>query len=1290
LKSPYRSLLIAFILVFVLSVQVFRPASSSAGENTDNLSWLEGFTLIELETDDVQSMHQARSLIEFYGGQIAILSPPSLLMGWVPYELRDELIGQANIKDIFFTDVLPGEVEIKDRQTQHMVTYYNRLIRGEYGEDFVRRQMAAPPVDPLRLRPDAKDRGQLEEREYRQNLEDNGFEVQNLKDRGILLERSTFDTAGNSDRMMGTVATSIIFVESDGSGSDPNTYTWTDQHVQDWIAGANTGMAWWSSRARNYNDCWVAFFVRYFPPTDSRCRNWREMVLHPSSDVAVVATDIMFKFGHQSGNHFTRVNSFNTAQRAKYGTDWAYTGFVAYNPPPAPDELTDGAAAFAYRGGPYTFLLYRSYGWAPEQVFAHESGHIFWACDEYSGGCSGTSCSSVCANGVVNGNCEECASTVPCMMLANSWALCSYTDDHVGWQISPCAPSPLTPPTAISSAPASGVQGGSYDITIAGTDFLYGAYAGFGADVTVMSNEVVGTDTLLISITIDNDAVPGLRNVTVYNRDMQSSTLADAFEVKASTRHYVSSTGGDVYPYITPSAAATTIGDALTAAADGDSLLVTSEVISLTSLIIDKGVTLSGAWTGGFTGRDVVGARTTIDLGNDIVIGSGAGEAVIEGFILQNGRGTAAIVPKPGDYGGAVKIVNSTAKLAQCEIRQNEATGGPGFGGGGAVFASGSTVTIEYCSIHDNTATVGGGVYLYDCSAVLTGNTIADNTVSASTEQPVGGGVAIEGSASAALTGNTIDGNTGSRNGGGVWIESTAAVTLSGGVVSHNPASSYGGGVYASKSEVDVEGVTFLRNVTSLLGGGIAFADTCDVVVNGCSFLWNTGLIGGGIYFSVGDCSVRHNLLVGNSASNAAGGLYAGTIAAGEITGNTLDRNSGAANGGGMLVADSAVEVFNNIVANSTGHGIVCTGAPPILMYNDVWNSSGDDYNGCTAGVGSISSDPVFADTASTDYHLGIHSPAIDAGRPGAAYDDPDGSPGDMGLYGSHAFVMDQPSYTKNLFAENGGGEVVLHWDNNPEGDIDVYAVYCDSAAGFKSGASTFVQFVSSPVTSLNLGAQEDTLYCRVSAVDTAGYAGGYSTETVAPPPPVPVAFQHVYAVADKDAVEIRWSVYADESHDGFNIYRRRDGQSLEIRLNTSGPIDPTENVYVDALVEPGVTYYYTVAFVLPDGTEQRSRTVEATVGVYTTRLDQNRPNPFNPTTTIRYQLSEDAAVTLAVYDLAGHLITRLVDEVLPAGVHTAVWDGTDHKGEQVSSGIYFYKLSMRGFSQTRKMVILK
>jgi hypothetical protein len=93
----------------------------------------------------------------------------------------------------------------------------------------------------------------------------------------------------------------------------------------------------------------------------------------------------------------------------------------------------------------------------------------------------------------------------------------------------------------------------------------------------------------------------------------------------------------------------------------------------------------------------------------------------------------------------------------------------------------------------------------------------------------------------------------------------------------------------------------------------------------------------------------------------------------------------------------------------------------------------------------------------------------------------------------------------------------------------------------------------------------------------------------------------------------------------------------------------------------------------------------------YRNSLSQNRPNPFNPTTTIEFTLKERANVQLKIYNVAGQLVRTLVNEArTPGEVHTATWDGRNDAGQSVSSGVYFYKLVAGNFVQTKKMVLLK
>jgi hypothetical protein len=88
--------------------------------------------------------------------------------------------------------------------------------------------------------------------------------------------------------------------------------------------------------------------------------------------------------------------------------------------------------------------------------------------------------------------------------------------------------------------------------------------------------------------------------------------------------------------------------------------------------------------------------------------------------------------------------------------------------------------------------------------------------------------------------------------------------------------------------------------------------------------------------------------------------------------------------------------------------------------------------------------------------------------------------------------------------------------------------------------------------------------------------------------------------------------------------------------------------------------------------------------------LAQNYPNPFNPSTTIKYDMKAKGIVTLKVYNVAGQLVRTLANSVKDAGSYTVTWDGKNDRGGAVASGIYFYKMETKDFSQTKKMVMLR
>lgn len=83
-------------------------------------------------------------------------------------------------------------------------------------------------------------------------------------------------------------------------------------------------------------------------------------------------------------------------------------------------------------------------------------------------------------------------------------------------------------------------------------------------------------------------------------------------------------------------------------------------------------------------------------------------------------------------------------------------------------------------------------------------------------------------------------------------------------------------------------------------------------------------------------------------------------------------------------------------------------------------------------------------------------------------------------------------------------------------------------------------------------------------------------------------------------------------------------------------------------------------------------------------------PNPFNPTTTIDFTIKSRTLVRLDIFDILGRQIANLVDETLEPGEHSRPWDAKDKHGRAVSSGVYFYRLTADGRSETRKVVLLR
>ena len=88
--------------------------------------------------------------------------------------------------------------------------------------------------------------------------------------------------------------------------------------------------------------------------------------------------------------------------------------------------------------------------------------------------------------------------------------------------------------------------------------------------------------------------------------------------------------------------------------------------------------------------------------------------------------------------------------------------------------------------------------------------------------------------------------------------------------------------------------------------------------------------------------------------------------------------------------------------------------------------------------------------------------------------------------------------------------------------------------------------------------------------------------------------------------------------------------------------------------------------------------------------LAQNYPNPFNSGTVIRFSLPQSEVVELAIYNLAGQKVAKLLEGTRQAGTYAINWDGRDHGGRALASGVYFYHLQAGAQEQTRKLLLLR
>jgi hypothetical protein len=147
----------------------------------------------------------------------------------------------------------------------------------------------------------------------------------------------------------------------------------------------------------------------------------------------------------------------------------------------------------------------------------------------------------------------------------------------------------------------------------------------------------------------------------------------------------------------------------------------------------------------------------------------------------------------------------------------------------------------------------------------------------------------------------------------------------------------------------------------------------------------------------------------------------------------------------------------------------------------------------------------------------------------------------------------------------------------------------------------------------------------------------------------------------DNNAVVVQWPIPMDFSYSATS--------SAATACSHGGPVGSTEHMDHSATL----------------GIDVSSETLPNRFG-----LKQNYPNPFNPTTEIAFTLDQTADVNLSIYNMLGQKVRTLTNGSKNAGTHTLQWNGLDEMGQNVSTGIYLYRLTSGSKSITKKMAFMK
>jgi parallel beta-helix repeat protein len=372
----------------------------------------------------------------------------------------------------------------------------------------------------------------------------------------------------------------------------------------------------------------------------------------------------------------------------------------------------------------------------------------------------------------------------------------------------------------------------------------------------------------------------------------------------------------------------------------------------------------------------LIGASTGSTISGNTVSGNDGNGIFVQGTIDAETHWQSLDTPylAYGTFPGVTVSSSATLTIAPGVVVKFQGSGGYGQGGGmdvqGTLIADGTPADpIIFTSFKDDAAggdTNGDGGATspsqYDWHAVRLGTTSRNNVLD-NVEVRYGGygpnqALRVE-SASTSVT-DTIFYNCSAALG-----ISDVDLNVSGNIFTAN-----GNAIYLANSASTITGA----QIDASTGNGIVVDNCTDFSLNGNTI---TNGWAHGISITLSSGTIANNVI----ASNASNAIRTTDLCALAFINNTIAKNGQS---GLRLNTGEDMRIINNIIAGNGEYGVYYGGSPlgPALFFNDVFDNSIGDYQGCTAGPGDISADPLFRDPANGDYRLMVASPCIDAGDP--------------------------------------------------------------------------------------------------------------------------------------------------------------------------------------------------------------------------------------------------------------------------------------------------------------------